>query len=179
MENTNLPMDSPDVPANVPEVTKESPEKVLEKRDRAAKCLVCSNEWIAHNGNNKKPSRCPSCKSRNVVWKDEGNTGKTQVKPSRSNEVPDLPTDNPEHSNVDSTEEITLEKIRDGFPRIPMQAVIILVAGACVAAVIVFLARQRKEIRKARIREIQMQQIPQPTGTAAAILRQKGIIGGY
>ncbi len=40
------------------------------KRDRVAWCS-CGNEWLAHNGNEKKPFRCPICKSRSVKWRDE------------------------------------------------------------------------------------------------------------
>ena len=38
---------------------------------RVARCLECSNEWIASNGAEKKPSRCPTCMSRDVKWRDE------------------------------------------------------------------------------------------------------------
>lgn len=52
-------------------------EEVTEKREkpprrlRVAKCLHCSNEWRARNGNEKKPSKCPECGTRAVVWRDE------------------------------------------------------------------------------------------------------------
>lgn len=52
-------------------------EEVAEKREkpprrlRVAKCLHCSNEWRARNGNEKKPSKCPECGTRAVVWRDE------------------------------------------------------------------------------------------------------------
>ena len=41
------------------------------RRVRVAKCLKCSNEWHARNGNEKKPSKCPECGTRAVVWRDE------------------------------------------------------------------------------------------------------------
>ena len=41
------------------------------RRNRVARCIECSNEWKASNGNEKKPSRCPACKSRDVKWRDE------------------------------------------------------------------------------------------------------------
>lgn len=52
------------------------------RRDRPARCLTCTNEWTARNGNEEKPSRCPVCGSRLVKWRDEctdeelGKTGK-------------------------------------------------------------------------------------------------------
>jgi len=45
------------------------------RRDRPARCLTCSNEWTARNGNEEKPSRCPVCGSRNVKWRDECDAG--------------------------------------------------------------------------------------------------------
>lgn len=38
---------------------------------RKAKCLKCEHEWHARNGNEKKPSKCPACGTRCVVWKSE------------------------------------------------------------------------------------------------------------
>ncbi|WP_319377777.1 hypothetical protein [uncultured Methanocorpusculum sp.] len=43
----------------------------LPKRDRVAVCLNCTNEWVAHTGNAKKPSKCPICGSKRCAWKDE------------------------------------------------------------------------------------------------------------
>ncbi len=43
----------------------------LPKRDRVAICLNCTNEWVAHTGNAKKPSKCPVCGSKRCAWKDE------------------------------------------------------------------------------------------------------------
>lgn len=42
-----------------------------QKRERVARCIECSNEWVATNGNESKPSRCPACMSRDVKWRDE------------------------------------------------------------------------------------------------------------
>lgn len=41
------------------------------KSPRVARCMVCSNEWVARDGSKKKPSRCPECLSRSVKWRDE------------------------------------------------------------------------------------------------------------
>jgi DNA-directed RNA polymerase subunit RPC12/RpoP len=43
----------------------------LPKRDRVAVCLNCTNEWVAHTGNAKKPSKCPICGSKRCAWRDE------------------------------------------------------------------------------------------------------------
>jgi len=43
----------------------------INRKTRVAHCLKCSNEWKSRTGDQKKPARCPECKSYNVVWKDE------------------------------------------------------------------------------------------------------------
>lgn len=52
---------------NPPQEEALQPERV----ERVARCIECSNEWIATNGNEPKPSRCPVCMSRDVKWRDE------------------------------------------------------------------------------------------------------------
>jgi len=54
--------------------TEGNPREILgklPKKDRVAVCLVCTNEWIAHTGNAKKPSKCPVCGSKRCSWQDE------------------------------------------------------------------------------------------------------------
>lgn len=66
-------MESVENTANSPETVKpaEDTKPKKERRNRVARCMVCSEEWMAKNGNEKKPSRCPTCKSYNVKWRDE------------------------------------------------------------------------------------------------------------
>lgn len=59
MENTELPLENSGKTGKPP------------RRDRPARCLTCTNEWTAQNGNEEKPSRCPVCGSRLVKWRDE------------------------------------------------------------------------------------------------------------
>lgn len=54
-----------------PDLTDETTKTEPERLERVARCIECSNEWIAMNGNEPKPSRCPSCMSRDVKWRDE------------------------------------------------------------------------------------------------------------
>jgi len=78
-----------------------------------------------------------------------------------------------------STVETSLEKIKAGFPTLPIKTIVLILGGICALGLILFLARKHKENREARLREMQQQQEQRRSGTAAAILRQKGIIGGY
>lgn len=52
------------------ETTTKTPD-VPAKEPRVARCLTCSNEWMARDGSQKKPARCPECLSRKVKWRDE------------------------------------------------------------------------------------------------------------
>ena len=104
----------------------------LPKRKRTAVCLTCTNEWIANNGNEEKPSRCPVCGSRNLKWKEKETS--SRVETTEKQEIPDE-----ENVATEHVEKImTLEDAEKLVPKFPMQAVIILVAGACVAAVCIF-----------------------------------------
>ncbi|MDU9376306.1 hypothetical protein McpSp1_09090 [Methanocorpusculaceae archaeon Sp1] len=81
----------------------KTPEKT-ERKERVAVCLVCSNEWIAITGNNRKPSKCPECGTRKCIWKDE--LPKPQTKTSEKS------MSSPEKSceNHEKTPEKTEEK---------------------------------------------------------------------
>lgn len=59
-----------EVPAKLPLSHEKDCEKPTGKK-RAARCLICSHEWWAINGHNKKPSKCTECGSRKCAWKDE------------------------------------------------------------------------------------------------------------
>lgn len=70
----------------------EKPDK-LPPRKRIARCLVCSNEWGARNGNEPKPSRCPECKTRSVKWRDE--CTEEELKKVKLEELPETPEEEP------------------------------------------------------------------------------------
>jgi len=94
MEEQNIPTENVVSPA----IEETPPKKVANKRKkRTALCLNCKNEWMANNGNDKKPTRCPECMSRNVVWRDIENAQIEDIPdgipeiPSNSNDLPPTP----------------------------------------------------------------------------------------
>lgn len=78
---------------------KPEPAKRAPRRTRVARCIECSYEWISSNGNAKKPSRCPLCKSRDVKWRDECDgteISKRDLKAGIVKPEPPAPTPEPE-----------------------------------------------------------------------------------
>ena len=80
---TNTEM--PDAPAKVP---------------RVALCLTCSNEWMARDGSQKKPSRCPECLSRKVKWRDE-----CKPEEEKLTEIKEEPVEIPDTAEAELPEE--------------------------------------------------------------------------
>ena len=138
------------------------------KSPRVARCMVCSNEWVARDGSKKKPSRCPECLSRSVKWRDE-----CEPNPDELTEEPVPEEDIPEEE-----EEITGYVLPDGSgaafgtvgePRLPIITYkpnvnpigFVFVIGALAAAGLVFfLLRKGKGQPKKQGGKTQEQEIP-------------------
>lgn len=187
----------------------ENLEKPLEnsgkrpRRDRVARCSVCTNEWIARNGNEDKPSRCPVCSSRVVKWRDEcapdelGTSGKAtgnhftgmELPPENvvnATEKPELPQDprpalkNPEAPAVKpvgkpAPGKDTLEEIQKNFTGIPAYPLILLL-GIVGLAGVVFFFRGRGKIRIVKNQKPHTPPTPVYEGRAVEVMRQR--LGG-
>ena len=157
------------------------------RRDRPARCLTCSNEWTARNGNEEKPSRCPVCGSRNVKWRDEcdaGELGKdgnamenmenqfSSVENGGGNvELPLEKVENGtgklekplENTGNDGMEKPTLEEIKKNFTGIPIYPLIWIMGIIGVFGLIWFLVgavKKRREVRHRAVAESQTRENP-------------------
>lgn len=164
MENTELPLAKGGKSGKTP------------RRDRPAKCLNCTNEWMGRNGNEDKPSRCPVCGSRSVKWRDEcadyglgssENTVETPISTAGNGEMlPENDTGNLENlpepesasknqhfppvENIgkDDPENQTLEEIQKNFTGIPALPLILFMGIIGVFGLIWFLVGQAKNRRR-------------------------------
>jgi len=161
MENVELPLETSGKSGKRP------------RRDRVARCSVCTNEWPARNGNEDKPSRCPVCGSTVVKWRDEctpeemGESGKAaenmesrlfgvELPPEKVENSPEPEStiktqDFPlvENSGKDGMEKPTLEDIQKNFKGIPVFPLIWILGIIGVFGLIWFLHGQ---VEKRRIR---------------------------
>ena len=147
MENNN----PPEVPANVP---------------RVARCMVCSNEWVARDGSKDKPSRCPECKSRNVKWRDlcedevpkltENTTEAAEIITETAEEPTETPEEKPEKVTAKSSaavrrkkeeeEEVSLEEITEKMKGgINPKFIVWVIGGIGLIGVSLMVFRERKE----------------------------------
>ena len=168
---------------------KEKPEP----RKRVAHCKNCTYEWNASNGNEKKPSRCPLCKSRSVVWRDECSkeelsrnnrqvnpapsgqqTEEHEVPPENHRELPKVNLEQPEKTEqVPKKEGFSREDAEKAISPIPMQSIILLLGVGLVIAAVFFLRRKGKAAR----REPETK-APQQTSPPSGYITLPGLGGG-
>ena len=143
------------------------------KSPRVARCMVCSNEWVARDGSKKKPSRCPECLSRNVAWRDEcePNPDELTEEPVPEVEIPEeeeeitgyvLPDGSGAAFGVVGTpdEEASLEAIAKRTPRINPIGFILVIGALTAAGLAFFLLRKGKGQLKKQGGKTQEQEIP-------------------
>lgn len=104
-----------------PQTQVETKPQKPPKKQRVARCLECSNEWTASNGNEKKPSRCPLCKSRDVKWRDEC-TG-NEIPKKQLQRTTNKPAPEPEPPKVEKVEtpKQEPEEAPEEIPKMPEQ----------------------------------------------------------
>lgn len=159
----------------------EMPERPV-KVPRVAVCLTCSNEWMARDGSQKKPARCPECKSRNVAWRDEQSPKADELTEEPFPEV-EIPEEEEEITGyIDEweeeipEEEPTLEAIAKRTPRINPIGLIFVIGGLTAAGLVFFLLRKGKGQGKISrgIRQKQAESVNPGT-----IYQEPNLYGGY
>lgn len=138
----------------------EVPEN-LAKTPRVARCLTCSNEWMARDGSKKKPARCPECLSRNVAWRDECESKADELteEPVPEVEIQEeeeeitgyvLPDGSGAAFGVVGTpdEEASLEAIAKRTPKINPIGFVFVIGALAAAGLAFFLIRERKRRSK-------------------------------
>ena len=170
--------------------TETSGKEKTEPRKRVAHCKNCTYEWNASNGNEKKPSRCPLCKSRSVVWRDEcskeelsRNNRPVNPAPSgQQTEEHEVPPEDPPNLPPGKQEKPEQVPKKEGFSRedaekaispIPMQSIILLLGVGLVIAAVFFLRRKGKAAR----REPETK-APQQTSPPSGYIMLPGLGGG-
>ena len=143
------------------------------KSPRIARCMVCSNEWVARDGSKKKPSRCPECLSRSVKWRDEcePNPDELTEEPIPEVEIPEeeeeisgyiLPDGSGAAFGVVGTpdEEASLEAIAKRTSRINPIGFVFVIGALAAAGIAFFLLRKGKRHTKKQGGKTQEQEIP-------------------
>lgn len=143
------------------------------KSPRVARCMVCSNEWVARDGSKKKPSRCPECLSRSVKWRDEcePNPDELTEEAVPEVEIPEeedgiagyvLPDGSGAAFGVVGTpdEEATLESITKNAPKINPIGFVFVIGALAAAGLAFFLLRKGKGQPKKQGGKTQEQEIP-------------------
>jgi len=130
----------------------EVPEN-LAKTPRVARCLTCSNEWMARDGSKKKPARCPECLSRNVAWRDECESKADELteEPVPEVEIPEEEEELISHATVDEgthIETVSLESIAKNTPKINPIGFVFVIGALAAAGFAFFLIRERKRRSK-------------------------------
>ena len=130
----------------------EVPEN-LAKTPRVARCLTCSNEWMARDGSKKKPARCPECLSRNVAWRDECESKSDELtkEPVPEVEIREEEEELVSHMTVDEgthTETVSLESIAKNTPKINPIGFVFVIGALAAAGIAFFLIRERKRRSK-------------------------------
>lgn len=148
----------------------EAPENPA-KTPRAARCLTCSNEWMARDGSKKKPSRCPECLSRNVAWRDECEPKAAELseEPAPAVEITEEEEEILVHANVEGeshAEPVSLESIAKTTPRINPIGLVLVIGALTAVGIALFLVRERKKRSKKHSGNPQEQEetVKQPGG---------------